>query len=226
MGSKLLMVKHVEWLMLWVEENPIKTPMSLREFMSTAFSSLIDIAPTTLDYSYAVELSDGRVVESSTILRGCILNLLGHSFNIDLMPVELGSFVVIIGIDWLLKYHAIIVCDEKVVRIPYGNEVLMIHGDGSDERSKSKLSIILCTKTQKYIQKRCYVFLAQKTERKLKTSQKRRDLKTKKKKSLDYNNSFLGEYECSSLTLDRDERREEEIVSLETRSNNVSNQEI
>ncbi|GKC26539.1 putative reverse transcriptase domain-containing protein, partial [Tanacetum coccineum] len=42
------------------------------------------------------------------------------------MPVELGSFDVIIGMDWLAKYHALIVCDEKVVRIPYGNEVLII----------------------------------------------------------------------------------------------------
>ncbi|GKE19861.1 reverse transcriptase domain-containing protein, partial [Tanacetum coccineum] len=42
------------------------------------------------------------------------------------MPVELGSFDVIIGMDWLVKYHALIVCDEKVVRIPYGNEVLII----------------------------------------------------------------------------------------------------
>ncbi|GKA96663.1 putative reverse transcriptase domain-containing protein [Tanacetum coccineum] len=38
------------------------------------------------------------------------------------MPVELGSFDVIIGMDWLAKYHALIVCDEKVIRIPYGNE--------------------------------------------------------------------------------------------------------
>ncbi|GKB13549.1 hypothetical protein Tco_0847472, partial [Tanacetum coccineum] len=30
-----------------------------------------------------------------------------------------------------------------------------------------------------------------------------------KKKSLDYNNSFLGEYECSSLALDREEVRDE-----------------
>ncbi|GJZ91615.1 reverse transcriptase domain-containing protein, partial [Tanacetum coccineum] len=122
-------------------------------FVSIAFSSLIDIAPTTLDYSYVVELAYGRVAKSSTILRGCTLNLLNHPFNIDLMPVELGSFDIIIGMDWLLKYHVVIVCDEKVIGIPYGNEVLTIHGDGSDKRSKSKLSIISYTKTQKYIQK-------------------------------------------------------------------------
>nr|GFB97185.1 hypothetical protein [Tanacetum cinerariifolium] len=36
--------------------------------------------------------------------------------------------------DWLVKYHALIVCDEKVVRIPYGNEVLIIRGDVCDGR--------------------------------------------------------------------------------------------
>ncbi|GJV69618.1 putative reverse transcriptase domain-containing protein [Tanacetum coccineum] len=83
---------------------------------------------------------------------------------IDLMPVELGSFDVIIGMDWLAKYHALIVCDEKVVRIPYGDEVLIIRGD--DYGNGSKLNIISCTKTQKYIQKGCQVYLAQVTSKK------------------------------------------------------------
>nr|GEW94059.1 putative reverse transcriptase domain-containing protein [Tanacetum cinerariifolium] len=64
--------------------------------------------------------------------------LLGHPFDIDLMPVELGSFDVIVGMDWLAKYHALIVCDEKVIRIPYGNEVLIIRGDDCDGRITSK----------------------------------------------------------------------------------------
>ncbi|GJX42485.1 putative reverse transcriptase domain-containing protein [Tanacetum coccineum] len=90
----------------------------------------------------------------------------GHPFEIDLMPVELGSFDVIIGMDWLAKYHALIVCDEKVVRIPYGDEVLIIRGDDCDGRSKSKLNIISCTKTQKYMEKGCQVYLAQVTSKK------------------------------------------------------------
>nr|GEV54676.1 retrotransposon protein, putative, Ty3-gypsy subclass [Tanacetum cinerariifolium] len=84
------------------------------------------------DTSYAVELADGRVSETNIVLRGCTLGLLGHPFNIDLMPVELGSFDVIISMDWLVKYHALIVCEEKVVRIPYGDEVLIIRGDNCD----------------------------------------------------------------------------------------------
>ncbi|GJT33770.1 hypothetical protein Tco_0924189 [Tanacetum coccineum] len=60
--------------------------------MSTAFSSLINIAPTLLENSYDVELADGKIVGIYTIIRGCALNFLNRPFNIDLMPVELGSF--------------------------------------------------------------------------------------------------------------------------------------
>ncbi|GJR77147.1 putative reverse transcriptase domain-containing protein [Tanacetum coccineum] len=122
-----------------------------------------------------VELADGRISENNyNVLRGCTLGLLGHPFDIDLMPVELGSFDVIIGMDWLAKYHALIVCDEKVVRIPYGNEVLIIRGDNCD--SGSKLNIISCTKTQKYIEKGCQVYLAQVTSKKAEDKSEERRL--------------------------------------------------
>ncbi|GJV40357.1 putative reverse transcriptase domain-containing protein [Tanacetum coccineum] len=136
-----------------------------RSFISTTFSALLDIAPDTLDVSYAVKLADGRISETNTVLRGCTLGLLGHPFNIDLMPVELGSFDAIIGMDWLANHHAVIVCDEKVVRIPYGDEVLIVQGDGGSRREKSKLSIISCTKTHKYVERGCQIFLAQVTKK-------------------------------------------------------------
>ncbi|GJZ71442.1 putative reverse transcriptase domain-containing protein [Tanacetum coccineum] len=69
-----------------------------RIFVSTTFSSLIDIIPTTLDRDYEVELAD-----------------------------EIDSFDVIIGMDWLSKYHAVIICDKKIDRIPFGNEILIVH---------------------------------------------------------------------------------------------------
>ncbi|GKD04931.1 putative reverse transcriptase domain-containing protein, partial [Tanacetum coccineum] len=147
-----------------------------RSFVSSTFSALLDVAPSTLDTSYAVELADGRILETNVILRGCTLGLLGHPFNIDLMPVKLGSFDVIIGMDWLAKYHAVIVCDEKVVRIPYGDEVLVIRGDNYDGKSKSKLNIISCMKTQKYLQKGCQVYLAQVTSKKTKDQSKEKRL--------------------------------------------------
>nr|GEX06312.1 putative reverse transcriptase domain-containing protein [Tanacetum cinerariifolium] len=77
-------------------------------FVSSIFSTLLDVIPFTLDVSYTVELANKRVVETNTVLRGYTLGLLGHPFNIDLMPVELGSFDVIIDMDWLANHHAVI----------------------------------------------------------------------------------------------------------------------
>ncbi|GJW29642.1 reverse transcriptase domain-containing protein [Tanacetum coccineum] len=89
-----------------------------RSFVSTTFSSKIDITPSTLDHYYDVELADGRIIGINAIIRDCTLNFLKHPFNIDLIPVELGSFDVIIGMDWLAKYQAVIVCAKKIICIP------------------------------------------------------------------------------------------------------------
>nr|GFA80905.1 putative reverse transcriptase domain-containing protein [Tanacetum cinerariifolium] len=88
--------------------------------------------------SYAIELDDERISKTNIILGGCTLGLLGHSFDIDLIPVELLSFDVIIGMDWLAKYHMLIVCNEKVIHIPYGDEVLIIRGDNYYDGITSK----------------------------------------------------------------------------------------
>ncbi|GKD27139.1 putative reverse transcriptase domain-containing protein, partial [Tanacetum coccineum] len=135
-------------------------------FVSAAFSSLIDIVPTVLDHDYDVKLANGKINKVNTIIRGCTLNILNHPFNIDLIPVELGSFDVIIGMDWLAKYHAVIVCDDKIIRIPFGNEILIVHGDESNNGHESRLNIISCTKNQKYLLKGCHVFLAHVTIKK------------------------------------------------------------
>ncbi|GJV45595.1 putative reverse transcriptase domain-containing protein [Tanacetum coccineum] len=53
----------------------------------------------------------------------------------------------------LSKYQVVIVYAEKIVRIPYGNETLIIRGDRSNQGSETQLNIILCTKTQNYMLK-------------------------------------------------------------------------
>ncbi|GKB68789.1 hypothetical protein Tco_0930201 [Tanacetum coccineum] len=66
----------------------------------------------------------------------------------------------------LSMYHVVIVCDEKIVRVPYADEVLIVRGDRSDGRNESRLNIISYTKTQKYMLKGRRVFLAHITEKK------------------------------------------------------------
>nr|GEU53204.1 hypothetical protein [Tanacetum cinerariifolium] len=143
-----------------------------RSFVSTTFSSLIDIIPTILDHGYDVELADGRIIWVITLIRGCTLNFLNYPFNIDLMPVEMGSFDVIIGMDWLVKYHAVIVCDEKLVRVPFDDEILIFHCDESNNGHESRLNILSFTKTQRYLLKGCPIFLAHITTKETKDKSK------------------------------------------------------
>ncbi|GJS42398.1 hypothetical protein Tco_0567441 [Tanacetum coccineum] len=76
------------------------------------------------------------------------------------MPVPLGSFDAIIGMDWLTKHHGVIICDEKIVRVPFGREMLIFQGNGNNQKKESRLNIISCTKAQEYLSKGCDVFLA------------------------------------------------------------------
>ncbi|GKE37105.1 putative reverse transcriptase domain-containing protein, partial [Tanacetum coccineum] len=115
-------------------------------FVSTTFSSLLNIIPTTLDQGYDVELADGKIIRVNTIIRGCTLNFLNHPFNINLIPVELSTFDVIIGMD----------CNN-------GHE--------------SRLNIISCTKTQKYLLKGCHVFLAHITVKKAEDKSEEKQIK-------------------------------------------------
>ncbi|GJT53074.1 putative reverse transcriptase domain-containing protein [Tanacetum coccineum] len=109
-----------------------------RSFVSTAFSSQIYITPSTLDHYYDIELADGRIIGLNAIIRGCTLNFLNHPFNIDLMPIELGSLDVIIGMDWLAKYQAVIVCDDKIKYMLKGCPIFLAHVTTKEAEDKSE----------------------------------------------------------------------------------------
>nr|GEX64150.1 hypothetical protein [Tanacetum cinerariifolium] len=114
-----------------------------RSFMDTRFSVMLDIDSIKIGASYEVELADGRVASTNTVLKGCTLNLVNRIFKFDLMPIELGTFDVIIGMDWLIKHDAIIVYGKKVIRIPYGNEMLIVESDkGSKEKRMEDVPVI------------------------------------------------------------------------------------
>ncbi|GJR53812.1 putative reverse transcriptase domain-containing protein [Tanacetum coccineum] len=115
-----------------------------RSFVNTRFSSLLDIKLIKIEDSYEVELANRRIVSTNIALKGCTLSLVNHVFEIDLMPIEFGTFDVIISMDWLVKHDAVIVCGEKVVRIPYGNKTLIVEGD----KGVSHVKVISCIKAR------------------------------------------------------------------------------
>ncbi|GKC67075.1 putative reverse transcriptase domain-containing protein [Tanacetum coccineum] len=108
-------------------------------FVSFTFNEYINIPPTTLDADYNVELADRKSLTTNTILKGCTINLQNHLFKIDLLHIELGSFDVIVGMDWMAEHHVEVVCYKKYVRVPYGNDMLIIQGERSGVENKSRL---------------------------------------------------------------------------------------
>ncbi|GJS56713.1 putative reverse transcriptase domain-containing protein [Tanacetum coccineum] len=133
-----------------------------KSFVSISLASMLNIPPITLDTTYDIEMAYGNLVGTNTVIQGCTLILLNQPFEIDLMPIKLGSFDVVLGMDWLSKYHARIICDEKVVHIPIDGETLIIGGD----RSKTRLSLMSCNKIKRYISRGYQVFVAQVMEKK------------------------------------------------------------
>nr|GEV27254.1 reverse transcriptase domain-containing protein [Tanacetum cinerariifolium] len=120
-----------------------------KSFVNTSFSHLINIKPVRQNTSYEVELANGRVVSTNTVFKGCVLKLVDHLFEIDLMPIKLGTFDIVIGMDWLVERNAIIVCGKKEVHIPLKNEVLVVKGN----KGASRLKVISCIKARKYVEK-------------------------------------------------------------------------
>ncbi|GKC41753.1 hypothetical protein Tco_1059475, partial [Tanacetum coccineum] len=60
----------------------------------------------------------------------------------SLIPLSRGSFDVIVGMDWLSKRKFVIVCYEKVVRIPLeGDEILRVHGEHTLGAAKALINV-------------------------------------------------------------------------------------
>ncbi|GJY04396.1 putative reverse transcriptase domain-containing protein [Tanacetum coccineum] len=111
-----------------------------KSFVSISLASMLNIPPITIDTFYNIEMADGNLVSTNTVIQGATLTLLNQPFKIDLMPIKLGSFDVVIGMDWLSKYHARIICDEKVIHIPINGETLIIRGATPVARAPYRLA--------------------------------------------------------------------------------------
>ncbi|GJS37313.1 putative reverse transcriptase domain-containing protein [Tanacetum coccineum] len=99
-------------------------------FISFDFAPLINVKPSFVNPGYVIEVADGKKVEVDRIIRDCKLELGTSLFTIDLIPLGHRSFDVIVGVDWLFKHKAEIVCHEKVVRIPLeSGEILRVQGE-------------------------------------------------------------------------------------------------
>ncbi|GJW48118.1 putative reverse transcriptase domain-containing protein [Tanacetum coccineum] len=121
-------------------------------FVSSTFIPLLGLEPSDLGFKYEIEIPSGELVEIDKIIKGCKLEIEGHDFDIDLIPFGHGSFDVIIGMDWLSKYKAEIICHEKVVRIPLPNgKALRVLGERPEEKARLLISAKASEKKQEEI---------------------------------------------------------------------------
>nr|GFA01609.1 putative reverse transcriptase domain-containing protein [Tanacetum cinerariifolium] len=77
------------------------------------------------------------------------------------MPIELGTFDVIIRMDWLILHDAIIVYGKKEVHMPFRKRTLLVKGDDC----VSRLKVVSCMNVKKYVDRGSYLFVAQVVEK-------------------------------------------------------------
>ncbi|KAI3719579.1 hypothetical protein L6452_20481 [Arctium lappa] len=123
-----------------------------------ASTDVVSEVPTsTLEDALVVDLEDGDQVVIRDIIRGCKLEIEEKEFLVDVMPMVIGGFGAVIGMDLLANNRAEILCAKKLIRIPILNdESVTVYG----ERRKGKMAIISLVKAQKCLSKGCSSFLA------------------------------------------------------------------
>ncbi|KAI3685709.1 hypothetical protein L6452_34966 [Arctium lappa] len=136
-----------------------------RSFISLKFKPKICLKSQKLLEPYTIEFANGQEVRAKDVITNCTLNLANREFSINLIPIELGSFDVVVGMDWLSKNRAEICCSEKTVRIPLPEgETLVVHG----EKSERNFKIVSCMKMRKYLKKGSNAFLAHVIDKEMK----------------------------------------------------------
>ncbi|XP_071714674.1 uncharacterized protein [Rutidosis leptorrhynchoides] len=99
---------------------------------------------------YSIELGNCNLIRADKVYRDCTLILAGTFFRIDVIPIQLGTFDLVVGMDWLAENRADIFCHQKAIHIPViEDEPSMVYG----VRSNTPLHFINCLKVQKHIRK-------------------------------------------------------------------------
>ncbi|KAI3771892.1 hypothetical protein L6452_03063 [Arctium lappa] len=133
-------------------------------FISELFCQRLAMSMSMLENAVVVEIANGGQVLIRSILKDCILELKGKKFPINLLPMQIGGFDVVVGMDWLSKNQAEIVCSKKMIRLPMANgEATIIYGEGR----KSDVAIISVIKARKCLAKGYVSFLAYAIDTKL-----------------------------------------------------------
>ncbi|KAI3820706.1 hypothetical protein L1987_08254 [Smallanthus sonchifolius] len=128
-----------------------------KSFVSLKFEPLLAKTRSKLEKTFTVEVANGDSLTIDSVIHDCSLEFNGHTFPINLVPMPLGSFDIIIGMDWMSNHHAEVICFDKCIQIPLpSGETLRVFGEKPCKEHK----LMSCTTTQKYLRKKYVAFLA------------------------------------------------------------------
>ncbi|KAK9049844.1 hypothetical protein SSX86_031187 [Deinandra increscens subsp. villosa] len=131
-----------------------------RSFISFDFIKHPSFVIEKLHVPLEVEVANDKSILVYDVCRGCTITINGEEYSIDLIPMAMREFKVVVGMDWLSRHHARVICDHKTIELtsPTGDKVTIL-GDKSG-------TPIICSmhKARKYIKKGCQAFLATVTD--------------------------------------------------------------
>jgi hypothetical protein len=82
-------------------------------YMDHKIVDRLHLKKSKLGKSSLVQLATGTKRRIHDMVRGCSLSLNGVNMNVDLNSIPLGSYDILIGMDWLEKYHVVLDCHNK-----------------------------------------------------------------------------------------------------------------
>jgi len=125
-------------------------------FINTNFCRTHNLPLTSLSQTCTVETANGNSSLVRDILRTDSLDLLGHKFQANLLPMKLAGFDIVLGMDWLSANHARILCDKNsvVLSTPTG-EIITIQGD----KAPKSMKFISVMKAASYLRKQGMVYM-------------------------------------------------------------------
>ncbi|GJX24897.1 putative reverse transcriptase domain-containing protein, partial [Tanacetum coccineum] len=125
-------------------------------FVSLEFSKNLSTPPNKLPFPLEVEIAGNEIVVVSKVYRDVEIEIDDSVFKVDLIPIVLGAFDIVIGMDWLDRYDANILCSQKLVRVvnPQGREII-IYGD----KRKGEFKLCSMMKARKYFSRGCQAYM-------------------------------------------------------------------
>ena len=122
--------------------------------MKLVFSMNISVENT--EFMIRVSNPLGKCVIIDKVCKKCFLMIRGYYFPVDLMLLLFDEFDVILGMDWLILYDAIVNCKEKVIELKCeSGEILRVESD----KSEVLFSMIFSMSVQRYLRKGYEVYL-------------------------------------------------------------------